>query len=422
MPARVSIYVKIGLFLVCLLVSKPAFGQNNVRFLSGQDTKYSPIITSVPFLNFTPDARAASLGDIGVATAPDESSVHWNNAKLAFIDNKIGASLSYTPWLSKLVDDMYITYLTGYVKLQNIQTISFSLRYFNLGDIFLTTENGTDAGTFMPKDFALDLTYARKLSTHFSLGGTMRFINSGLSRSYQSNNSGSSASGYAMDLGVYYTHPTAIRNGIGLAWGAHLSNVGTKLTYSDKQNENFIPTNLRVGTAVTWDIDDVNSFVFALDLNKLLVPSPPVYSTDEQGNVVQDADGNPVIEKGMDPNRSVINTLFTSFIDAPNGFIEELEEISISPGIQYWFNDIFSVQGGYHHESVLKGNRKYYTFGTGFRYNIFGIDFAYLLPLTRNHPLAQTLRFSMYIKLGQSGGSSKPEVPVTTSTISDEQY
>ena len=225
-----------------------------------------------------------------------------------------------------------------------------------------------------------------------------------------------------MDLGVYYTHPTAIRNGIGLAWGAHLSNVGTKLTYSDKQNENFIPTNLRVGTAVTWDIDDVNSFVFALDLNKLLVPSPPVYSTDEQGNVVQDADGNPVIEKGMDPNRSVINTLFTSFIDAPNGFIEELEEISISPGIQYWFNDIFSVQGGYHHESVLKGNRKYYTFGTGFRYNIFGIDFAYLLPLTRNHPLAQTLRFSMYIKLGQSGGSSKPEVPVTTSTISDEQY
>ena len=405
--------------LISYLGGTTLWSQVNVEDFAGQDVSRRPIITAVPFLGFAPDARSASMGDIGVATKPDLNSIHWNNAKLAFMDRKTGVSFSYTPWLSKLVDDMYITYATGYTKINNLQAIAFSLRYFNLGDIFLTNETGADEGTFSPRDFALDLTYSRKLSELTGLGVTMRFLNSSLSQGYEPGNSGRSASGFAVDLGFYYTNPEShiFSEDIAFSWGAHISNIGTKIAYGDEANKNFIPTNFRLGTAVEYAFNEENSLTMGADINKLLVPTPPVYKRDKTGKLV--------ISKGQDPNSTTsIGALFSSFTDAPDGFSEELQEISAALGLAYWYKDIFSIQTGYHHESAEKGNRKYFTLGAGFRYNVFGVDFAYLLPSSKNHPLAQTLRFSMYFTFGASSQSSPSgsSSPSNTNTIQNEQY
>ena len=411
----------IGYTTICSLWAQ----EGNVRIVAGQDVSKRPIITAVPFLGFAPDARSASMGDIGVATRPDLSSIHWNNAKLAFARQKMGASFSYTPWLSNLVDDMYIAYLTGYTKINDIQAIAFSLRYFNLGDIFLTSETGADAGTFSPRDFAVDLTYARKLSERIGLGISMRFLNSTLSQSYEPGNSGKSASGFSADIGFYHTNLDLFSEDLMLSWGAHISNIGTKITYGDAANENFIPTNFRLGTALRYAFDEENSLTAAVDLNKLLVPTPPIYERDETGQLTRNTDGDLVVSKGGDPSSvSSIGALFSSFSDAPNGFSEELQEISAAIGLAYWYKDLFSMQTGYHHESVEKGNRKYFTLGAGFRYNVFGIDFAYLLPSSKNHPLAQTLRFSMYFTFGPSTQSTSNNslAPSSTETIQNEQY
>ena len=391
----------------------------NVRIVSGQDTTRRPIITAVPFLGFTPDARGASIGDVGVATPADVNSVHWNNAKLPFVKRENGLSFSYTPWLPKLINDMYIAYLSGYRKINDIQTLGFSLRYFNLGDIFLTNALGADQGTFSPRDFAIDVTYARKLSPVIGIGGTIRYVYSNLSQSYEVNESGKAAHGYAIDLGFYYNKPSVPLFGrtADIAAGAHVSNIGSKINYSAESQENFIPTNLRIGTSILQRLDLENSFRLSLDLNKLLVPTPPIYRTDEQGNIIRNAEGNPVISKGKDPNRTSLDALFTSFGDAPGGAAEELREVNLALGAEYWFRDLFSLQAGYHNESKEKGNRKYATIGAGFRYNIFGIDFAYLFPVSeRGHPLAQTLRFSLYFQFGNGTTQLKP---VDAGTVSE---
>ena len=423
---KITQYIGSTLLISCL-GGTTLWSQNVVRITAGQDVSRRPIITAVPFLGFAPDARSASMGDIGVATRPDLNSIHWNNAKLAFMDRKMGVSFSYTPWLSKLVDDMYIAYATGYTKVNDIQAIAFSLRYFNLGDIFLTNNTGADVGTFSPRDFALDMTYARKLSELTGLGVTMRFLNSSLSQSYEPGNSGRSASGFAVDLGFYYTNPEfrIFSEDIAFSWGAHLSNIGTKISYGDESNKNFIPTNLRLGTAVEYAFSEENSLTVGADINKLLVPTPPIYKRDESGQIVLDDNGDRVISKGQGPNSTTsIGTLFTSFTDAPNGFSEELKEISAALGLAYWYKDLFSIQTGYHHESAEKGNRKYFTLGAGFRYNVFGVDFAYLLPSSKNHPLAQTLRFSMYFTFGSSSRSASNggSAPSSTNTIQNERY
>ena len=419
---RYTQMIRNTLRVLILCASTTLYGQGNVNFVSGQDVSQRPITTAVPFLNFAPDARSASMGDVGVATKPTVQSIHWNNAKLAFVQESSSFSFSYTPWLSRIVDDMYIAYLAAHTKLKGEQAIGFSFRYFNLGDVFLTNQAGASAGTFSPRDFAIDATYSRKISEKVGIGGTARLIQSNLSKSFETDIGGKSAGTLAVDLGIFYNNPTArfLGKDVLLSAGAHLSNIGGKITYGDN-SENFIPSNLRVGTAITRFLANNQSLTFALDLNKLLVPTPPIYHLNDDGSLETDTEGNPVIANGSDPNRSSIGSIFSSFSDAPDGFSEELQEVTLSFGMEYWYKQLFSLQTGYFSEHEQKGNRKYFTLGAGFRYNVFGIDFAYLLPSTKDHPLAQTLRFSLYFTPSAAISQPRSDAPPTQSPSSSIQ-
>ncbi|MCB0495121.1 MAG: type IX secretion system outer membrane channel protein PorV [Cyclobacteriaceae bacterium] len=363
---------------------------------AGQDENRRVITTAVPFLNITPDSRSGGMGDVGVAISPDANSTHWNPSKLAFIDNKMGFSLSYSPWLAKIVNDMSLSYLSGYYKITREQAVAVSMRFFDLGQIYFKDDNNNPQGDFHPKEVALDATYSRMLTEDFSLGITLRYVNSNLTGHYQSSTTEAQpANTVAADISAYYKLDTKI--GL-LAFGGNISNIGAKVTYSNQDNKDFIPTNLRLGTALTTDIDPYNSITFSVDLNKLLVPSPPIYATDDDGEILYDSDNNPIIEKGKDPNRNLLSGIFGSFTDAPDGFSEEMREIMISAGAEYWYNQIFAARLGYFYENQYKGNRQYFTLGVGFRYNVFGFDFAYLVPPQQEHPLAETLRFTLHFK------------------------
>jgi hypothetical protein len=352
--------------------------------LYGQDTTRRVITTAVPFLNFAPDSRASGMGDVGVATSPDANSTHWNNGKLAFIEQDFGMSASYTPWLGKIVDDMSISYLSGFYKINRVETVAASLRYFDLGEIQLTNEIGASLGLENPREMAFDFTYSRKLTESLGIGVSGRYIWSNLSGSYSGTNGAQSGKSVAVDLGFYYKK-TVLVNGrdTDFSAGASISNIGQKITYSTDSNADFIPTNLRLGTAIKTNLDAYNSLTFALDFNKLMVPTPPV----------RDANGK--ITRGRDPNRNLISGVFSSFSDAPDGLSEELKEFTISAGMEYWYRDVFAARAGYFHETDTKGGRKYLTVGMGFRYQKFGVDFSYLIPPKQNHPLAETIRFSV---------------------------
>jgi hypothetical protein len=380
----------IVLLVAFLPLSAAVYGQGQII---GADTSYRVITTAVPFLLISPDARHAALGDAGVATSPDANAAYWNPAKLVFIDKQAyGGSFSYTPWLGKLVNDMWIAYLSGFYKITREQSVGASLKYFDLGDIFLRDDNNNDLGTFNPREFSLDVTYSRMLTENLSVGLTGRYIHSNLTGSFTSGTvdarPGNSA---AADIGVYYTKPImkGARNGT-LALAASISNIGAKLSYSDNNNKDFLPTNLRVGSAYTMELDPFNTITFILDANKLMVPTPPI--RDSQGNIV----------KGKDPNRSLLSGMFGSFTDAPDGFSEEMKEFIVNGGIEYWYNKTFAARMGYFLESKMKGNRKYMTLGVGFRKDKFGIDVAYLVPTNkREHPLAETIRFSLIFQAPQ---------------------
>ncbi|TRX61239.1 type IX secretion system outer membrane channel protein PorV [Fulvivirga sp. M361] len=364
------------LFSIVLCFFGTAIGQNNP--ITGQDSTQRAITTAVPFLMITPDARAGGMGDAGVATTPDANSVHWNPAKLAFIeDSDIGFSVNYTPWLGKIINDMSIVYVSGYYKFTKEQAVAVSMRYFDLGEILFTLDQNDQGTLFNPREFAFDATYSRMLSQNLGIGGTLRFIHSNLTGSFSSGGvearPGSSA---AVDVAVYYNKDLSIGGGnSNLALGANISNIGGKLTYSDENNRDFIPTNLRFGGALTTDLDPYNKITFALDFNKLLVPSPQF--------------------DGSEDDKTLLSGIFGSFGDAEDGFSEELQEITLSAGVEYWYNNQFAARVGYFLESEDKGNRKYLTVGLGFRYQVFGLDFAYLVPQEQEHPLAETLRFSL---------------------------
>ena len=369
------------------------FGQTLPQNIVGQDDENRVITTAVPFLSITPDARAGAMGDVGVATSADANSVHWNPAKLVFIEYNMGFSLSYSPWLSKIINDMSLSYLSGYYKISQEQAVAVSLRYFDLGDIFFTDNNNISQGQFNPKELAIDATYSRKLTEFLSLGVTARYVHSNLTGSFSSSTIAAKPGNTAsVDLAVYYTKNFQNSN---LSFGGNISNIGAKLSYSNEENKDFIPINLRLGTAYTTNIDPYNSITFALDFNKLLVPTPPIYARDTNGAIIKDSDDKPIIEKGKDPNRPLLSGMFGSFSDAPDGFSEEMQEIMIALGTEYWYNNTFAARVGYFYENSNKGNRKYLTLGLGFRYNVFGIDFAYLVPQQQDHPLAETLRFSL---------------------------
>ncbi len=380
--------------LVVLLIPNITTAQTTPPNIVGQNDDYRVITTAVPFLSITPDARAAGMGDAGVATQADANSVHWNPAKLVFIDHNIGFALSYSPWLSRIINDMSLSYLSGYYKISQEQAVAVSMRYFDLGEIFFTNQSNIQQGRFNPRELAIDATYSRKLTENLSVGITARYVHSNLTGNFSASTiearPGNTA---AADVSVYYQKQ--FKNNI-LAFGANISNIGAKLSYSNESNKDFIPINLRLGGSYKLYLDPYNSFTFALDFNKLMVPTPPVYARDDNGTIIVDPETNkPVILRGKDPNRPLLSGMFGSFADAPDGFPEEMQEIMIALGTEYWYNNTFSGRIGYFYENANKGNRKYFTFGVGFRYNVFGIDFAYLVPQRQDHPLAETLRFTL---------------------------
>ncbi|MFZ4399528.1 MAG: type IX secretion system outer membrane channel protein PorV [Bacteroidales bacterium] len=356
------------------------------------------ITTAVPFLMIAPDARAGAMGDVGVASTPDAASMHWNPAKYAFIEKDMGVSVSYSPWLRELVNDINLAYLSGYKRIDKMSTIGASLLYFSLGDITFTDAIGNSLGNFRPSEFAIDVTYSRKLSDVFSGAIAARYINSNLTQGQtvggQESHAGQSV---AADVAFYYQKPVRFNRNLKgtMAFGANISNLGAKISYTETTERDFIPTNLRLGGCLTLNIDDFNKFSIMADFNKLLVPTPPIYLPNSTGNGDSIINDVRQIAAGKDPNVGIVTGLFQSFGDAPDGFKEELKEITYSIGAEYWYDNQFAVRGGYFHESMSKGNRQYFTLGAGLRYNVFGLDFAYLIPTEQRNPLGNTLRFTL---------------------------
>jgi hypothetical protein len=375
------------------------------------------ITTAVPFLQIAPDSRAGGMGDYGVATTPDANSIHWNPAKLAFIDKKGGISISYTPWLRALVNDISLAYVSGYKKLKGDQVLAGSLRYFSLGNIDFTNEVGDKYTTFNPNEWAIDFAYSRKLSEQFSGGIALRYIYSNLTGGVAISNgtiNTHAGTSVAADVSGYYRTDLEISNKNSLlAVGLNISNIGSKVSYTDTKVKDFIPANFRLGTNLKIDLDQYNTFAFGFDINKLLVPTPPVYLKDSTGSFVVDSEGNKVIEYGEDPtNVSPAQALFSSWSDAPGGFEEEIKEFTYSIGMEYWYDKQFAIRAGYFHEASTKGNRQYFTVGAGIRYNVFGFDFAYLIPTTQRNPLENTLRFTLLfdfegLKKSDDGGEGE---------------
>jgi len=377
--------------LLMSLAAPALFGQLSSKELAGQ---MNAIQSAVPFLTIAPDSRAGAMGDAGVATDPDINSMHWNPAKYAFIDEEMGISLSYTPWLRTLVPDINLAYLSFFRRLDRQQVIAASLRYFSLGEIVFTNQFGDYQGQHTPNEFAIDAGYSRLFSDKFSGGLAFRFIRSDLTGGAVSSTSGETKAGiaFAADVSAYYQTDIQVSDkDAKLSFGADISNIGTKISYTQNQDADFIPINLRLGGALKMNLDPYNTLTFALDFNKLLVPSPPVYYQDSTN-----AAGDPVIHYGMDPNVSVPVGMFRSFYDAPGGFKEEINEIMYSIGAEYWYRNQFAIRGGYFHENQNKGNRKFFTLGVGLKLNVFAVDFAYLVPTSgRQNPLANTMRFTL---------------------------
>ncbi len=329
------------------------------------------ISTAVPFLTITPDSRSGGMGDVGVALSPDINSQYWNPAKYAFIDSKMGFSVSYTPWLRDIVNDINLGYLVGYKKLDDMQTVSASLRFFTLGNIVFTNEDAVEQGTRSPNEFSIDMGYSRKLSDNLSAGVVFRYIRSDLtSGQYVGEEPTHAGNAFAADLSVYYLKDINISQySCQWSWGANISNLGSKISYVKGVEKDYIPTNLRMGTAIKTNFDQTSSLTVSLDLNKLLVPTPNASEIiDQQGSVTVGGYGS---------DKSVISGVFSSFSDAPGGFSEEFKEVMWSLGAEYWYQKQFALRAGYFYESAEKGNRKYFTAGLGLRYDKFIFDFSY---------------------------------------------
>ena len=362
------------------------------------------ISTAMPIIMVSPDATSSGMGDVGVASKPDANSQHWNNAKLAFVEDKGGFAMTYTPWLRKLgVGDMNLLYLGGYYSVNNRSTIGGSVTYYSVGEVNFTGEEGQDLGTYNPNEFAIDLSYSMKLTDEIALGASGRYLRSDLTQGQDVGTTSTRAgNAIAADIGLYYQNKLNATPSMPgeLALGVFISNLGSKISYSDDDNEkDFLPANLRLGGRYTINVDDYNQFSMLLDFNKLLVPTPPVY--DDEGNII--AGKNDRAE-----DISVMQGVFQSFYDAPNGMREELQEIQISVGAEYWYSQLFAVRAGYFFEHKNKGGRQYITFGGGIRYNMFTFDLSYLLALSKTqNPLANTIRISLGMNFGKPEKSKR---------------
>ena len=350
-----------------------------------KNTEFNPLTTGVTSLSITPDARGASMGDLGVATEPDVNSQFWNPSKYAFAYSRAGVSLSYTPWLRKIVNDIYLANLSGYYKIggNDNQALSASLRYFSLGEVFMTDGEGANLATINPFEMSVDLGYSRKLSEKFSMGVALRYILSDLGANTMNANESSSASAFAADISGYYTtFPVIGRNECQLSLGFNLSNIGSKVSYNGGNDPAYLPANLRIGTAFTFPVADYNNFTIALDANKILVPAKP-RDTDFNDNLeYEDA-----LQEWKD--KSSISGIFDSFSD------NFAKRITYSVGAEYAYNQQFFLRGGYYYESKYAGNRQYFGLGAGFSLNVIKIDASYMIATAQNSPLDQTLRFTL---------------------------
>ncbi len=375
-----------------------ASAQNNIK------DDFNPIQTGVNSLNIAPDARGASMGDLGAATDPDANSQYWNPSKYAFAYSQGSLALSYTPWLRKLVNDIFLANLAGYWKIgrNDNQALSASLRYFSLGEV-TTNYPGSQqtAQTLNPYEMSFDIGYSRKLSEKFSMGVVFRYIYSdlGFSESFASDqNTGASA--FSADISGYYTtYPVIGRNECQFSWGWNISNIGSKISYNNGEDPAFLPTNLKLGTSFMFPLADYHNLAISLDLNKLLVPTRPRekdYVTAPENtpeNIEQQKEYTAALEKWE--NTSSISGIFKSFTDAPGGFSEELKEITWSLGAEYNYNQQFFLRAGYFYENEMKGNRQYFSVGAGFALNVLKLDAAYMLATAQTSPLDQTLRFTL---------------------------
>ncbi|MDX1653205.1 MAG: type IX secretion system outer membrane channel protein PorV [Brumimicrobium sp.] len=410
-----------------LLISGNSFAQNSDA-TDASELQLNTITTAVPFLQITPDSRSGAMGDAGTALSPSSSSLFWNTSMLSFSEESSEIALSYSPWLQNLAADINLSHLAGFYRLDERNVIGASLRYFSLGEIVFTDNVGNTTIEHTPTEFEILMGYAFKLNDKFSLGVNGKFINSNLTAGV--NVEGASTKpgrAGAADVSFSYLNDDVTYGGTNgsLAFGVTLNNIGNKIAYTSENDRDFLPTNLKLGSAMTFDLDAYNSLTWALDVSKLLVPTPPIRNSDGE------------ILSGYDPNIGVVPGMLQSFYDAPgtlatdaNGnyiqnpdgsyqvvdgtkFKEELSEIMIGTGVEYWYNELFAARGGYFYESLNKGARQHLTFGVGLRYKLFGIDFSYLTSLRRNNPLQNTIRFTLRLHLdsgaSNSDGSVKPQ-------------
>ncbi len=390
--------------LLALFVLSLVFSPNNKT--KAQESDQRTIITAVPFLGIVPDARSSAMGDVGIAITPDANSLFFNASNMVFASKTFGLSVTYTSWLKSLgLDDIFLAYLSGYKKIGEDQMIAGGLRYFSLGKLSYTDEMGNALQSVKPYELAADIAYARKLGKHLSLGLTLKYILSNLgSGTTVGGSMVKPAHAFATDLSLTYEKELKIaKKKAQIRAGLVLKNIGTKVAYTENGEQEFLPANLGLGTCFKVHLDDRNALALAFDVNKLLVPTPvSAYLTDEQGNVTTnpnydlDADGIADYKQ-----QSMVSSLFSSFTDAPGGINEELNEIMISSGLEYWYNDMFALRCGYYYEHQNKGNRQFFSMGIGVRYKIFNFNFSYILPASKaqTNPLDNTLRFSMIFEI-----------------------
>ncbi len=394
-------FAPLGIVAVAILMGSDASAQcnNGINPATGEKCA-NAVVSAVPFLRIIPDSRGGALGDAGIATTADANSMHYNPSKLAFVDKDVSISATFTPWMRALgLNDVYLAYLAGFKKLDERQAIGFSLRYFSLGNIDFTDDMGGSLGTGQPNEFEVAAGYSRKLSDKLSAGVAAKFIFSNLATGYQVEGieirPGIAG---AADLSLTYKTPMNLPEKTGdFTLGVAVTNLGNKITYTQSNVRDYLPTNIGVGTAYRMNLDDYNTLTFTADFNKLMVPTP----CDNPDPDVCDEDGTLVADyRELSP----IQGIFTSFSDAAGGFQEELKEITVGGGIEYWYDDQFAVRAGYFHENYSKGNRKYFSVGLGLKYQIFGLNFSYIVPTTnRRNPLDNTLRFSLLFDFGAFG-------------------
>ncbi|MBT9393552.1 type IX secretion system outer membrane channel protein PorV [Hymenobacter sp. NST-14] len=358
--------------------------------------RVNAITTAVPILTISPDSRSSALGEAGVAISPDANAGYYNPGKLGFVRYEHTASLSYTPWLASIANDMGLAYLSGTTKIGDRSTLSANLMYFNLGEIQYRDNFGNATTNFNPKEYALTVGYGQKLSDNFGVGLNARYIRSNLTGGSVGDTEPGNA--VAVDLGAYYNTDLTIGPGeYNLAFGAAVSNIGNKISYTTANSPDFLPTNLKIGTAITKELDAYNKITLTFDANKLLVPSPFYDENDPTNPRAAGVEE----ENARRRDYGIVRGITSSFSDAPGGFSEELKEINLSGGVEYSYNDLLMVRAGYFYENPTKGARQYLSFGAGVRYQVFGVDGTYLVPNSKANPLSQTLRVSLHFNFNE---------------------